>query len=132
LILPIQITAPAPAQHTVSVTSRTGATLNYTATVSATTCGGAWLALGGVTNAATPGSIAVSVNPAGVVAGSPCTGSISIAAVNPVSGASAPNSPLTVPVTMYVSSTPLLSVNPLALRFSAPVSGPSSPASQTI
>jgi uncharacterized protein (TIGR03437 family) len=131
MLFPVQTGQAAPAQQTVSVTTSTGAALNYTATTSATACGGNWLILSGATSASTAGAFGVSVNGSGVAAGSKCEGSISIAAINPVTGASAPNSPLTIPVTMYVSTTPLLSASPAALRFSAPVGG-AAPNPQTI
>ena len=127
-----QIGASATPTKTVSVSTSTGAALNYAATASTSTCGNGWLILGGTTTGATNGSFTVSINPAGIAAGSQCSGSVSISATNAVSGNTAPNSPVTIPVTLYVSNSALLMVNPTALSFTAPVSGTASPQAITV
>jgi uncharacterized protein (TIGR03437 family) len=108
-----------PAQR-IQVTSSTGTPLSYVATPSQAACTGTtWLTLNENTTSTTNGSFTASVNPAGIAAGTQCTGSISIAGVNPATTAATPNSPLVIPVTLYVSSTPLLVVTPTAVAFTA-------------
>jgi uncharacterized protein (TIGR03437 family) len=111
-----------PAQQTIRLTSSRGTPLNYTVTTSTTSCGNGWLVLAGSTTGTTDGLVNVAINPQGVAAGT-CAGSISIAATSPGTGAPTPNSPITIPVTLYVSNTPLLTVNPMALNFSALLNG---------
>src|SRR5205085_5451651 len=67
--------------------------------------------------------IAVSVNTSGLPAGT-CTGTVSI------SSPGAGNSPVTIPVTLYVSASPLLNVSPSAVNVSATVG--TNPANQTV
>jgi len=124
--------AGAPAQN-ISITSSTGAALNYTVSAVSSSCGGAWLLPGGAltTSGTTNAIVPIGVNAGGVAAGSTCNQNLSISATIAATGAAAPNSPLTIPVTMYVSSSDLLVANPYALTFSAPVGGQSPPA-QTI
>ena len=100
-----QIGQVAPAAQTVNLTSSTGAALNYAATASTTTCGNSWLLLGGITSGSTNGTLTIAVNAAGLAAGSQCDGSVVVNATIASSGAAAPNSPLTIPVHLYVSST---------------------------
>lgn len=123
----------APPAQSISIASSTGAALNYAVTAVSSSCGGAWLLPGGAqtTNGTTTAIVPISVNASGVAAGSVCNGSLSIAATIAASGAAAPNSPLTIPVTMYVSTSDLLVANPYALTFTAPELG-GSPAAQTI
>ena len=71
----------------------------------------------------------MTVIPAGIAAGT-CQGSVSIAATNPDSGAAAPNSPLVIPVTMYISNSALLTFNQSALTFTTQQNG--QPPAQTI
>ena len=126
-----QIGQVAPAAQTVNLTSSTGAALNYAATVSTTACGNSWLLLGGITSGSTNGTLTIAVNAAGLAAGSQCDGSVVVNATIASSGAAAPNSPLTIPVHLYVSSTPLLTVSLSAVNFTAQVSG-AAPTAQTI
>ena len=118
--------SPAPSQL-IRVTSSTSASLSYTATASSTTCGGTWLFAGGGTAGATDGVFSVAVNPAGVAAGSQCTGTIAITATNPATNAATPNSPLNLNVTMYVSNSALVVVTPNALTFNTQVNGSTPP-----
>ncbi|PYY19302.1 MAG: hypothetical protein DMG60_04840 [Acidobacteria bacterium] len=106
-----------PAAQTFAVSS-SGAALTYTVATS----GGTWLsATGGGT---TPSNVSVSVNPAGLAAGT-YTGTVSVTS----SGAS--NSPRSVGVTLTVTSAPNLTVSPASLTF-AYTTGGSAPASQTV
>ena len=107
-----------------TLTSSTGALLNYTVASSETTCGTVnWLTLGGNTTGPTNGAFTVTPSNLGSLSAGTCTGTITLTATNPATGNSAINSPVTIPVTLYVSSTPLLSVTPSSLTFSSPVSG---------
>ncbi len=134
--LPYQIgQAAAPPSQTVAVTSSTGAPLNYSATATSTECGGAWLTLSGAASGSTPSTFAATINPTGLAAGT-CHGTISIAATVPATGASAVNSPLSIPVVLTVSANPLLTVtlpgNPPAPPVFTAQQGGSSPSPQTI
>ncbi|MBZ5625458.1 MAG: hypothetical protein LAQ69_43195 [Acidobacteriia bacterium] len=133
LIFPSQTgQAPAPAQL-VRVTSSTGTPLNYSTTTSGTTCGNNWLVVSGATSGSTDGIFSVAVNPASIAPGTKCDGTVSIAATNPTTGAAAPNSPLQIPATLYVSSTPLLVFGPGALTLSGNLNGqPTSPQTITL
>lgn len=92
--------ATAPPNILVPISSSTGAPLNYTASTTAD-----WItAL--PTTTGTPGVLVVAVNPTGLAAGLH-EGAVRVTATNP-SGTAAPNSPLTVPVKLHVSSTALL------------------------
>jgi uncharacterized protein (TIGR03437 family) len=126
-----QIGQVAPFPQTLQLTSSNSVALNYTVTTSTTSCGNSWLAIAGTTTGSTDASLTISVNPGAITAGTKCDGSVVIDATNPATGAAAPNSPLTIPVSLYVSSTPLLTVTPSALSFTAQVSG-SAPAAQNI
>jgi uncharacterized protein (TIGR03437 family) len=101
---------------------------NSGVTFNASTSGQLWLSatLGsGTLGAATPGSVNVSVNPNGLVAGT-YNGAVAITA------ASATNSPLTVPVTLTVTGVPpTISATPASLAFNYSVGGSVVPA-QTI
>jgi uncharacterized protein (TIGR03437 family) len=110
-------TQQVPAAQLVHITS-TGAPLNYSAAVTASSCGGSWLSVSPTTGT-TPGQFTVSVAPAGISAPSTCSGTVAVTA----QGAS--NS-LSIPVTLNVSASPLLNIAPASLSFTAPV-GTSSP-----
>jgi len=112
-----QVGKTAAPSQSLAVTSSTGATLNYTVTES-TTSGGNWLT---VTPASGTTGESLTVSVAGVVPGT-YQGSIKITAANP-SGVPVPNSPLTIPVTYYISENPLLLVSPNPLSFTATVGG---------
>lgn len=111
-----------PGAQNLAITSSTGAPLNYS--LAATTAsGGNWLS---VTPAmgSTIGTVAVTVATTGLAPGT-YTGSISITATNPT-GQPVANSPLSIPVTYYVSDKALLEVNPYALTFTATTGGTAS------
>lgn len=101
--------ATAQTSQTVTVSSSSGAALNYVATAATTPAGGSWLAVSGNTTASTNNSFTVTVLPASLTAGT-YTGTITITATNPATGNQAVNSPLTIPVTLYVSDSPMLVV----------------------
>lgn len=131
LIFPSQIgQAPVPSQL-IRVTSSTGAPLNYTVSTTGTTCGNNWLVVSGATSGSTEGVFSVAVNPTGIAAGTKCDGFVNIAATTPGTTTAAPNSPLQIPATLYVSSTPQVVFNPSALTFSGQLNG-STPPQQTI
>jgi len=123
-----------PAAQNVSITSSTGAALNYSATAASTQCGGAWLTLSGNASGSvsgnTAGSFSASVTTTGLTSGT-CAGTITINVTNAATGAAAPGSPITIPVTLYVSSNPLLVTSAQSLSFTAQQSG-ATPAAQTI
>jgi hypothetical protein len=106
-----------PPVQSLKISSSTGAALTYTAATTST-----WLILGGQTSGNTDGTITVQVNPSGLSVG-PIDGTITVTATNPTTGAAVANSPLSIPVRLYVSNTPLLVGNPTALTFTAQVGG---------
>ncbi|MCC6389335.1 MAG: hypothetical protein IT167_01935, partial [Bryobacterales bacterium] len=108
-----------PAVRLLSLNTLNGNPASFTATAT-TNGGGNWLSVTPVTSAA-PGVIAVSVNPAGL-APSTYTGQVSVT----FSGSSVP---LSVPVTLAVSSTPVLRLNLAGANFNYQILG-SVPASQ--
>jgi uncharacterized protein (TIGR03437 family) len=93
-----------PAAQTVSMTTTSGLPVNYSATPSTS-----WMTLVGHASGTTPDSFTVSVNPAGVPTGVN-TGQISVAVTNAATGAS--QGTVTIGVTLYVSNSALLVVNP--------------------
>ena len=111
LALPYQIGQSQSVSQAITVSSSNGVPLNFAATATTTTCGTGWLPLGNDTGKTT-GQVTVAVNPQGLAAGT-CTGTVSIVATNALTGAAAINSPLTIPVTVTVSSSALLVVSPL-------------------
>ncbi|MBV8205701.1 MAG: hypothetical protein JO041_02835 [Acidobacteria bacterium] len=108
--------ASTPAAQAIALSS-SGSALPYTVAAS----GGTWLSASG--SGTTPGNATISVNPAGLAAGS-YSGTVTITA----SGAS--NSPMSVPVTLTVSSLPALVLSPTSLSF-AYTTGGTAPASKT-
>jgi uncharacterized protein (TIGR03437 family) len=118
-----------PGATVVTLGSSTGATLNYTITPTSTNCGSFLLVNGGTTavTGTTSSTVAVSAAPAGIAAGTTCTGTLTVAATNPATGLAAPNSPLTIPVNFTVSNSGQLVVTPsLGLNFIVPVGGQTS------
>jgi Viral BACON domain len=112
----------APAAKTLSVSSN-GTALSYMVAAS----GGTWLMATG--SATTPGNVSVSVNPAGLNAGT-YNGSVT------VTSATASNSPQTVPVTLTVAAappppSPTLMISPTSLAFSY-TQGGTAPAAKTL
>jgi hypothetical protein len=108
----------APAAQTVAVSS-SGTAFSYSVATSA-----AWLSAT-PSSGSTTGNVSVSVNPAGLAAGT-YNGNVTITA----SGTS--NSPKTVPVTLTVTApVPTITVSPVSLSFSAQ-SGGAAPMAQTV
>lgn len=108
----------APPAKTLQIAS-TGAALNFSAT--ATTEVGNWLSVS-PSSGATPGSISVSVNGAGLSQGL-YRGTVTVVAV----GAS--NSPQAIPVTLTVTAAQTIAVSPASLNFTYQQGG-SAPAAQ--
>jgi uncharacterized protein (TIGR03437 family) len=117
-----QLGQAAPAPQNISLTSSTGAALNYTATLDSG-CGNA-LGISGM-QGATNGAVSVFVNPTGLGAGQ-CTATVSIAATNPSTNVAVPNSPLNIRATVFVSNSALLLVSPTLVTFTVPVNGQAS------
>ena len=116
-----QVNGASPAAQTLAVNSTNGS-VSFTAKA-ATTTGGNWLSvspLSGSTNA----SLQVSANTTGLATGT-YSGSITVTA----SGAA--GSPAVIPVTLSVTSTPNLIVNPTVLSFAAST-GAAAPAGQSV
>ncbi|MFN7993309.1 MAG: hypothetical protein U0Q18_06895 [Bryobacteraceae bacterium] len=112
-----------PVAQTINLTSNTGATLNYT--ISAFTTDGAnWLSATPSTGA-TPSTASIAVSTAGLAVGK-YTGTVKITATNPT-GVAVPNSPLNIPVTLYVSDHQLIQANPSNLTFTAGTGGLANP-----
>src|SRR5262249_46894746 len=122
-----------PTSQTVTVASSTGAALTVTPTVamnSQAACGTSWLTVGTVASGANNTStFTVSVNPTNpaIANGTTCNGTLNIAAVNPADSDAAPNSPLQIPVSLYVNNTGMLVANPVGLNFSVALNAQSSP-----
>ena len=135
LLFPYQIGQSAPAGQAVGVTSSTATILNYTATAAASTCGNSWLGLSGATSSTTNNSFTVSVNTAGLAAGT-CTGTVTIAATDTSTGNPVLNSGVKIPVTLVISANPLLTVylagNPPSPPVFTALLGGNSSDSQTI
>jgi len=112
-----QIGQPSPAQQNVNVTATTQVAVTVGASV---TGGGNWL-LVNPTGGTTPFSLAVIVVPGSLGPGV-YTGSITF------TSAGVNNSPITIPVTMTVSNSPLLVPTPASLQFSFSLGGPAPPA----
>ena len=120
-----QVGGSAPAAQTLTVSSSPAGTVFTAATQVSTPAGGTWLSISPTGNLSTNQGLTVSVNPAGLAAGS-YSGDIGLTA----NGAS-----LTVPVNLVVNSTGTtggnIAVSASALSFSA-VSGGSAPVTQTL
>ncbi len=117
-----QIGQTTPGAPLVNITSSTGDTLDFTFAPT-TNSGGNWLDTFFVAGPTTPGSLRAAVAPISLTAGT-YTGDINITATNPT-GVTVPNSPLALPVTLYVSNDPLLIVSPSALSFTTTLGGQS-------
>ena len=113
-----------PQSQTVTITS-TGAPLSYQVAANTTNCSGFLTAT--PANGSTFGNqnqVVVSVVPAGLITSQVCSGNITLS----VPGSSA--APLVIPVTMNVSTTPLLNVSQSAINVTALVGA--GPTQQTI
>jgi uncharacterized protein (TIGR03437 family) len=136
LSFPFQIGQSTPAGQLLKITSSTGATLNYQIVPTQTNCTTAnWLVVNGNTganvNGSTDASLVVSVNPAGLPAGT-CTGNLAVTATVASSGVTAVNSPVNIPVSLYVSNTALIVLTPNAPPVFNVALGAQAPAPQNI
>ena len=110
-----------PTNQTLALTS-SGETLAYNATATSVNCGGNFLSVANP-NGNTPGAVALSASVSDAPPGI-CNGAVTVTA------AGAANSPLTIPVTLAVSNTPLLNASPAYIALTTHVG--TSPASQAI
>jgi uncharacterized protein (TIGR03437 family) len=113
----------AAAAQTVSLTASGTTAVNFAATATTSSCGN-WLAVDPV-NGATPAQLRVSTTAVSMVAGTPCTGQITVVAP------SATNSPLNIPVSLSVVAAQTLAANPASLAFSFQL-GSTAPAGQSV
>lgn len=122
LNFPIQIGQTQATTRNVQVTTTTGAQASFTATATMTAsaaCGTSWLATGATAAVVgTEATFPITVTPGTIAAGTMCEGNIAIAGTNPTTGAALPNSPVNIPVKMYVSANAMLVTSPIALHFS--------------
>jgi uncharacterized protein (TIGR03437 family) len=93
----------------------TGGAVDVTATAVAATCGGNWLQVFPASFTA-PGTVTIAASPLGFTTPTDCTGTVVLTQKNNGQG-------VQIPVTLRVSTTPLLNISPLALAFSAPFEG---------
>jgi uncharacterized protein (TIGR03437 family) len=118
----------------VTITSSTGAPLNYTSSLATTTCGSGWLQANNTNNSmtgTTPDTLTVAVATAGLAAGT-CNGTLTINATLPGTGAAVANSPISIPVTLYVSTTAQLVVAPANIQTFTAAVGNQPPPSQSV
>ena len=112
-----QIGTSNPLSQTISVTSN-GSSVNFSVSPTTNSGGGQWLVVSPTGQVATPSLITISVNPAGLASGFTYQGNIQIstfgASTNPV---------INIPISLLVSNSPVLVVNPASLSFTAPVGG---------
>jgi uncharacterized protein (TIGR03437 family) len=122
--------APSPANQTITLTSTSGSTdvLSYTVTPTGSSNGTQWLLSGLSGTTATGSTLPVSVFSSSLPAGT-YNGNLSIAATTS-GGTAVANSPVTIPVTLLVTSGSLTLSN-TQLNFAYTV-GAASPASQTV
>ena len=132
---PYQIGQAPPAAQNVKITSLTGAPLNYSVNLNAPTCGFPWLLAANTSNSligTTNDTLTVSINVGTLNTAATCTGTITITATNPATGTAAVNSPISIPVTWYASTTPQIVVTPANLQPFTVGVGAQSPAPQPI
>ena len=113
-----QIGTNFPLSQTISVTSN-GTAANFSVSPSTSSGGGQWLVVsptGG--NLITPTQLTVSVNPANLFPGTTYQGNIQL---NTFGGST--NSVINIPISLLVSSNPILVPNPASLSFTASVGG---------
>jgi uncharacterized protein (TIGR03437 family) len=132
LNFPFQIGSNGAASQSqnIRVTSSTGVPATFAATVSmspSAACGTSWL-ISGVTTAVSnnEANFPITVTPGSIASGTTCTGTVTITGVNSTTGAALPNSPVTIPVTLFVSNTAMFVANPVAMNFSVGVNGATS------
>ena len=119
-----QIGTAAPAAQSFAITSSTGAVVTFTASAKTATCGN-WLVIS-PQGGATPSSITAQVNTSGLNNAAPCAGEIDIVAP----GAS--NTPVVVPVSLLVSTNPLLLVPSTGPLFTYQIGTSTQPAVQNV
>lgn len=117
-----QLGASVPTAETLTLSSSTGANVTFTATAQTTNCGN-WIVLN-QNSGATPSTLSVSVNTSGLTSGN-CTGNIAISAP----GASNPS--IMVPVSLLVSTLPLIQVPSTGPTFTYQLGG-TPPAAQNV
>jgi uncharacterized protein (TIGR03437 family) len=121
LNFPYQIGQTNPTTQNIRVQSSTGAQASFTATAAmnpSAACGTSWLSSG--VTAAVVGNdtnFPITVTPGAIVSGTTCTGTITIAGTNATTGAALPNSPVVVPVNLFVSSNAMLIASPVGISF---------------
>lgn len=125
LLFNYEIGKAVPAVQTFTLTSN-GSPVTYSVSATSSNCGGQFLSVS-PSAGTTPGTIAVAINTEDVTAGT-CKGTITIASTD--ASVTVGNSPLTIPVTLNVSNSPLLNVSPSAVNVSTQVG--TNPANQTI
>lgn len=119
-----QIGTTAPTPQPISIQSSTGANVSFTASAKTTNCGSNWLVIS-QQSGVTPATISVQVNTSGLVTGN-CSGEVDISAP----GASNPN--VVVPVTLLVSTNPLLLVPTTGPTFNYQLGSNTPPAAQNV
>ena len=125
LLFNYEIGKAVPAIQTFTITSN-GSPVDYSVSAISSNCGGQFLSAS-PSSGTTPGTVAVAISTQGVAVGT-CKGSITITSTD--ADITVGNSPLTIPVTLNVSNSPLLNVSPSVVNVSAQLG--TSPASQTI
>src|SRR5579862_4479406 len=109
-----QLGAAAPEAQALTLSSSTGANIGFTATTQTSNCGN-WIVLN-QNSGATPSTLSVQVNTSGLTAGQ-CTGQINISAP----GAS--DSGVVVPVSLLVSTLPLIQAPVIGPTFTYQIGG---------
>lgn len=111
----IGMASPPTQQLTIGTT---GGTAHFDLQAQTNTCGPSWLSVT-PTSGTAPTKVQVSINAAGQAIPQPCSGRIVIVGQN--------GAQTIVPVTMIVSTTPLLNLTPPVLAFTGPTSGAAPP-----
>jgi uncharacterized protein (TIGR03437 family) len=122
-----QVGTNTPATQSFSITSSTGANVGFTAFSKTASCG-SWLVIS-PDSGATPSNITASINTAGLTSGTtvqPCQGEIDITA------STASNALVVVPVTLLVSTNPLLLVPATGPAFTYQLGTSIQPAAQNV
>ena len=117
-----QLGIAVPAAQTLALSSSTGANVSFTASAQDTNCGN-WIVLN-QNSGATPSTLSVQVNTSGLTAGT-CTGQINISAP------SASNATVSVPVSLLVSTLPLIQAPSTGPAFTYQIGG-TPPAAQNV
>lgn len=113
-----------PAAQSFSITSSTGANVGFVAVAKTSSCGN-WLVVS-PESGATPSSITAQVNTSGLSMAQPCAGEIDIAAPT------ASNPSIVVPVTLLVTTNPLLLVPSTGPTFTYQIGTSTQPAVQNV